>query len=463
MGTEFETKKRWSEDHPAILRWLDRVGKSTRDRYLSIAYQYFGWLKENGGEYADFTPEELVDLQAETTGRDRYKQLEVLQSWVIGLNLRAGTKSLRYSVIRSFYAHNRAEFPKDPRFTVRSDIPPVTGELDVEGLKKVILASNKTYQTIYLIMFQSGMGCSEFEEFNTKSWTEIRNQLEQDKPIMVSLSGRKHGGSYKVRPFYTFIGRDAREALRRYLSEIRGIIKEGEPMFLNEKGTPVTSNDIRKYFHRKAVRVGIIKPITPECPDCGGETLRKRIRINGKTRPVYVCNNCGSKILPKDPRLEEFRERARRVRYGVNPHEMRDVFRTEWEVSPAKGLVSEFLMGHDIDPNSYNKFFRNVEYTQTEYIKAEHYLNILSEDPRVVSRFEVTELRRELDELREINTTLKQRLNGVQAYYNSDQFKDEMYGEFIKHVGGMIEEEVAKAVTDILREHGIEVKEEEPK
>ncbi|MCD6263170.1 hypothetical protein J7L60_02005 [Candidatus Bathyarchaeota archaeon] len=421
----------WVRRHPAVQRWLDRIAPRTRETYLSHIYRYFQWLRENGGEFRDKSPEELIDLQAEALGRRRYDQLELLQRWILSLDLRVGTKRAMYSAVRSFYAHNRAPLPRDPSFRIRSETPPVEGRLDVEGLRKIVLASNTAYQAVFLIMFQGAMGCSEFEYFNLNSWPEVKPQLEDEKPIRISLPGRKHGGSYEHRPYYTFIGRDAREALKRYLESERGVIREGEPIFINKKGAPIQSENIRKYFSRKAMEVGVIRRFTPRCPECGDETIRSRRRVGPreegvkgprKTKIVYICRGCGAMFLPGDPRLSEFREESKKVRYGVNPHEMRDLFRSEWETSPAKGIVAEFLMGHDVDPNNYNKFFRDEEYVRRQYMTAEPYLNILSEDPRKVSRYEVIEIRRELDRLREENQRLREELESQNAFI----------GEFMK-------------------------------
>jgi len=46
---------------------------------------------------------------------------------------------------------------------------------------------------------------------------------------------------------------------------------------------------------------------------------------------------------------------------GKSPHEVRDVFRSLWEKSSAKGSVAEFLMGHKVDPLEYNKAFRDED------------------------------------------------------------------------------------------------------
>ena len=81
---------------------------------------------------------------------------------------------------------------------------------------------------------------------------------------------------------------------------------------------------------------------------------------------------------------------------------MRDTFRSLWEKSPASGTVSEYLMGHTIDPLGYNKSYTDESFYRNEYIKASKFLNLLSRsDPYgLVEGSEVDKLQRDNDELR---------------------------------------------------------------
>ena len=68
-------------------------------------------------------------------------------------------------------------------------------------------------------------------------------------------------------------------------------------------------------------------------------------------------------------------------RYGKSLHELRDVFRTQWTKAPDRPApeVGEFLMGHGSgDPNEYDKFYKDVEWVQDEYLKALPMLQIVS-------------------------------------------------------------------------------------
>lgn len=374
-----EVVEEWVNEHPSVKDWLNRLEPSTQYNYRIAAFEFFNWVKEQP-EYEGLEPEQLLDLQDKTQGRKRFKQLSMLQTWVQQLDVRLGTKQVRYSAIRSFYEHNHVPLPKDATFRLRADKPPVESELAVEDLKKIIISSNKAYQAIYLVMFQSSMGCAEFEYFNLNSWPEVKTQLEQGKQrVKITLPGRKR--QKNKMPYYTFIGKDAVQALKKYLDKKRGAIKNGEPIFLNEKGEPVTTQALERYFTRHAIKVGVIKRWTPPCHACGAETRYERTRRDKKRLATfYVCDKCGketpaSKIkIPTD------------IRYEAHAHEMRDTFRSEWDLSPARSVCAEFFMGHNIDQNQYNKIMKlHPEWAEQQYALAEPFLNIMSEDPRRIT------------------------------------------------------------------------------
>ncbi len=399
----------WVTENKPIGKWLERMAVGTRERYRRIAYAYFvEWLPSHGGEFAGLTPAEMLDLQEKAVGRDRYKQVDLLQTWIRETPARYKTKKVTYHIIRSFYAHNRVPLPQDKGYNQRikgdNTREPVIGALSMEDLKKVILSSNETYQAVFLCMFQSSMGGKEFEHFNFHGWKQIEEPLKRDAPrIRIDLPGRKH--ARMERPFYSFIGRDSIDALKRYL-KFRGPIKNGEPIFLNMRGTPVTKAALEKYFRKHIKKTGVVKPKTPACPKCGGETRRRLTDKETGRRTYYVCGECGAENYPTPELIRELRA----IRYGCDPHEMRDLFRSEWQKSQADPIVAEFMMGHDIDPNKYNKFFNDVAWVESQYRLAEPWLNIISDNPRVVGVDRVKQLQETVERLKAERETEQQSL-----------------------------------------------------
>jgi len=198
-------------------------------------------------------------------------------------------------------------------------------------------------------MYQSSMGLEEFIYFNTHSWPQVKEQLDQGKYLIrIDLPGRKHRNMKPGGQYFTFIGKDAIVKLRNYL-EVRGqsyrkIPRKLPPLekaiFITENWRPLTKFAIMSYFKRHAWMLGMTKR----------------------------------------------RHSDKYARYRVHVHEMRDTFRTEWNLTDAKGFMAEFFMGHVIDSNNYNKPMKMPEWAEKQYSLAEPYLNILSEDPRTIKR-----------------------------------------------------------------------------
>lgn len=118
---------------------------------------------------------------------------------------------------------------------------------------------------------------------------------------------------------------------------------------------------------------------------------------------MYLCEKCGVLHPPKDYSLT--RGDWGGIRYKVHVHELRDLFRTEWHRSQADPSVAEHCMGHTVDPLQYDKIMRDHTYARAHYLRALPYLNILSENPRVLPRAQVDDRlsaqSREISELRD--------------------------------------------------------------
>jgi len=167
-------------------------------------------------------------------------------------------------------------------------------------------------------------------------------------------------------------------------------------LFRTERDDPVSAGSLQSYFRRHAMKLGFINPKTPKCVECGGETvkMRRQKRINADKKSdltYYVCLGCGLDRLANEYGVNQAEYTS--IRYRMRTHEIRDLFRTEWHrgqtffgVDPD---VGEFMMGHTIDELAYDKIMRDKSYTLDQYRKAMPMLNILSEDPRKISRSEV--------------------------------------------------------------------------
>ena len=309
------------------------------------------------GQYKGIGPDGLVEVQREMGG---YVVLDLVQGYVNSLNRRESTKRWAYSVLRSFFLHNRAALPQDSSFRIRGDRPKVVGGVSVEELRFILSGCNEMYHAVFLCMFQGGMGIGELVYWSDHGLASLKTQLREDAvPLRVDLPGRKK--SKYIRPFYTFIGSNAVDAVRRWM-KIRP--PEAETIFVNQYGDPLTTGSIQRYWKDHCFKSGVVEK--PEKRDI-------------------------------------------RTRYGKNPHELRDLFRTRWQKSGRAPEVAEFFMGHNIDPLGYNKAMSDKNYTRNEYRQASKWLNIISEDPEHIHIDEVEDMRTELKDeiMEEVMRTLR--------------------------------------------------------
>ena len=338
--------------------WLARLAPKTAKDYRYTFDRWMSWMAENGGAFAGMTPDELVNYQMDADTRRQYDILDHIQRYVVlATRTRVKSKARTYAVMRSFFMHNRAELPKDPHFRMRSDTPPVEGTLTIEELRDVVVSASPVYRAVLLSIFQGGMSETEFWYWNTNGWEQLREALRGDADIVkVSLPGRKKRRN--VRPYYTYIGPDALKAIRNWIPHRP---EDAEAIFTNQYLKPIGPNAVKLYWKRHLRKLGLVKP-----------------KRNG-----YSGN-----------------------RYGKNLHEIRDVFRTQWEKTPAKGSVAEFMMGHVVDPLEYNKAFRDENWTKGEYYKALPYLEIMSSD-RAFGKADIDEV----EALRRRNEDLARKLD----------------------------------------------------
>jgi len=371
------------EDDEAVKAWRDCLGPSWDKQFNCFKLFCVEVLAENP-VFAKLSPSDLVDWQSNAKGRENYQILKLAQRWINTKNLRFSTKRSRLSYIRSFFLHNYAPLPPDRSFQFRGDKPPVVGKLSLDAFKRIIMNSNTMYRAVFLFMAQHFFGENEFNHVNLNCWREVLEHLTKgDGEFKIVLPGRKQKRNIQNYYVVSNTRADWAEAYKRYLRSSPH--KVTGCLFRNERGKPLSAANINYYFHSRAVEAGVIKQHTPSCSKCRGETIR--LRKGPKGRIAYQCGGCGLTEWASDCTYD-----YGGVRYGVNPHEIRDLMRSRWQVSGADSVVCEFFMGHEVDPNFYNKFWKYEPwYPIQEYRKALRWLNILSEEPDKLSRTEVEE------------------------------------------------------------------------
>jgi len=332
----------------SVKHYLSRLQPNTRPVTESILNNFFEWMAENGGEFKDFTPDQLLAYQKQNKN---YEILDMIQAWIRDNDhLRAKTKQRYYSAVTSLFTHNRVFLPPDPSYkTPRADTPPVGNALNLDEIIRIIQASPPVYRAVITCMAQGFMGAHEVVYWSNHGYESLVQQLEEGvHPIKITLPGRKTN----PKPFYTFVGRDAVNEIKRYFKQRPDT---DEAIFLTRFKTPISEDTLRKYWNFKLKQLGIVTP-------------RRGV------------------------------EHPRAVRYGKSPHRIRHVMRSRWRLTGCDPEVCEFFMGHDLDQYGYDKSPELYpEWFEEQYLKAEPWLNILSEDPEKVNVRELHKLRQDYE------------------------------------------------------------------
>jgi site-specific recombinase XerD len=347
--------------------WLGRLAARSRPPYRSIFGSFMKWLRVSrdwsGFEENQFVeaikghalePGELLAWQRTHIGS--YDLLDVVERFVSEGDYCLRTKKTQYTAIRSFFMHNRCALPDDPSFKVRSDKRSSPSLLCYENVVDIAKAANLRDQSIVLVKWQSMQDNVRTVYIGTECAEQIVTQIRRGiHPVRIDIPDRKQN----EQNYFTFIGKDAVDALTEYFEKERGWPKPGEPIWLTNRGEEISTTWFQENWMRLVERAGL---------------LRKK------------------------------REMARR--YGFNPHEMRDVAKSLLHTHALKDgfdlYCSEFWLGHEIDKNRYDKFYNDFEYVRSQYLIAEKYLNIISrpavsEEQRHQEQETVLKMRRELD------------------------------------------------------------------
>ncbi len=257
----------------ALKRWLDTITKkSTRWGYRSAFRAY--------ALFTGKTASELIDEAIEDAKKDPRERRDVVLKrliefyrWmkteypqksrgkgpkrIIGKGSTDKRANVTVNSIRSFYAtfgvtvrmKGRHALPrprvKNKRMRVAAD------------QVKILIDHARTPRdrAIILTLFQGGMDVSTLCSLR---YADLAEGLKKDEqPFKLDLFRKKSGTEY-----YTFLGKDAVEAIRAYLADMKSRgrrFKHETPLFLKERGNAgITTNLVQNMMRTVALKSGLI-------------------------------------------------------------------------------------------------------------------------------------------------------------------------------------------------------------
>jgi integrase len=327
--------------------WLDDQNRPGTRRLFGFHFKKFwGWVESEG---LFRTPEEMLKDYEGKGGRKQYGHVEIIKRFMRYLRDEGYSVNSRISMLtalRNLYAYNGTPLPKISRSDLRKMYEPSEAEarkalerrpVRVGDLRAALMEAEEPYRAIFQVMYQSGMGLAEFHLFNREGWGQIRDQLDKPGPMRVTLYRRKTSEK-GVKTYYTFIGEEGKEAVKRWLKvrERRyGPMKDGQPIFI---------------------------------------TIKKRNGEIGPPATVTIQSN-----MIKAIKKAGIVAKAKTGPYDLHCHELRDIFKSMCTLSGVSNIASEFFLGHDIDRLGYDKSPQyDEEWFRAEYRKVEPKLSVLS-------------------------------------------------------------------------------------
>jgi hypothetical protein len=229
------------------------------------------------------------------------------------------------SNVRSFFKYNRVPLPEEDGWKIPAKKASVVPRLTFQHVQELVKSGDLRERSWILVKWMGLLDNEGTVYAGTVLADHIVSEIKAGHcPIRLDIPGRKSTENDKS--FFTYIGSDAIDALKRYFDEERGWPQKGEPPWLNKYGKPFNLPILSASWMRLCRRVG------------------------------YVPHKKGDHA----------------ARCGFNPHEMRDVARSHLHTrAKAENLdldCAEFWMGHSgrLDPMKYDKFYEDREYTLSQ-------------------------------------------------------------------------------------------------
>jgi site-specific recombinase XerD len=239
-----------------------------------------------------------------------------------GRPLVEGSKNVLVASVTNYLKHCLGDRLESYSFTLGSKMERMAelrakenvSPVEIDEIKALYKeAKGKRDRAILSTLLSGGCGVSEWIQFNDE-WFHYVNDIRQNKvPIKINVTRPKTMQSYTH-----FLWDDAVEDTKDLLEErerdLGRPLGKDDPLFTNQSGTAIQARNVQKTIRALAHRSGA-----------------------------------------------EVKDRAK-LSYRIRPHEIgKDFFRTQLAIARVDNDVAEYLSGHVVDANKYNKFHKTKE------------------------------------------------------------------------------------------------------
>jgi hypothetical protein len=358
MWYETPRVKAWLKENPTVENWLGRLTTAETRNVFGQALEVFCI-------WAEKTPKELLDLRREDlkSPDDGFRTLELVEQFIMkgeypdrrkgrdGKSVKVAEtcrarRELYLTAIRSFFAHNRLELPRDKTFkiTEADNVPQQETFMDLDTARKIIACLKEPYRTLASTALYAGIGRKEALLLN-RMWPTIEKQLRDTKdPIRLDYAKRKSN----PHPYFTFL---PAKLLRPYI------------------GKEVPFGVYTKHSKTKRLR-----PMNESDLHVAWTFAKKRAGIEGK---------------------QTF-------------HMLRDLLVTTFYRTSADTTTAQFLTGHGVDTNQYLQIMKAPERAEREWSKYRQFLDsgVSDETTRQIREQErtIADLRERLAKLEAVHS-----------------------------------------------------------
>ena len=402
----------------SVNTWLDELkeGQGCNSALYSFK-RFWDYVKERPSNKFS-SPDDLITNALDGTPRNLLLHLQIIKEYLKTPSFKhvdESTKRRHYASIRGFYKRNGVTLPVS---RVRSSADDENRQIKKNNgnnaqkmftaLRKMLTIASARDRAILLYQLQGGLDESTLASaFNYMAYSQISEQLGKDwrewdpakGPVRIQLFRPKTGKEY-----YTFIAEDAIVALKDWLKVRFNQTKKEIEIEKNNKQSNVARSD-PIFITQAGKRIANTLP---------GDVFRNLSFKSGVNERVADTSQIAS-------------HRGSTVRYDLHGHEVRDTMKS---LAHSIGINDEveYFLGHEIDKLGYDKSpDQYPDYWRDLYRKLVPFLNIVSNDPAIVStQEELKQVKESKDFLATNLATQNRMLEAEMREMKTKQLEDRM-------------------------------------